>query len=76
LAQARTFTREGKGLPAQEVGRVIADAIIRKRPRARYTVSRDAAIIVRLARCLSDRMLDSLLARTLKRHRPKALPTP
>ena len=40
-----------------------------------YTFGRDAAIIVRLARFLSDRMLDSLLARSLKPHLPKALPT-
>ena len=61
-----------KGVPAEEVGRVIADAITSKRPRTRYTVGRDAAIIVRLVRYLSDRMLDSLLARSLKPHLPKA----
>ena len=65
----------GKAMPAEEAGRVIADAITSKRPRTRYTVGRDAAIIVSLARCLSDRMLDSLLARSLKPHLPKALPT-
>jgi hypothetical protein len=48
---------------------------ISERPRTRYTVGRDAAIIVRVARFVSDRMLDSLLARTLKRHLPKAVPT-
>jgi NAD(P)-dependent dehydrogenase (short-subunit alcohol dehydrogenase family) len=69
IAQARTFTREGAGLPAEKVGRVIADAIISQWPRTRYTVGRDAAIIVRLARYLSDRMLDSLLTR----HLPKPL---
>lgn len=61
-----------KGVPAEEAGRVIADAITSKRPRIRYTVGRDAAIIVRLTRCLSDRMLDSLLARSLKPHLPEA----
>jgi NAD(P)-dependent dehydrogenase (short-subunit alcohol dehydrogenase family) len=76
IAQAQRFTREGVGLPAEAAGRVIADAIISERPRTRYTVGRDAAIIVRLARFVSDRMLDSLLARTLKRRRPKAVPTP
>ena len=64
-----------KGVSAEEVGRVIADAIICKRPSTRYTVGRDAAIIVRLAGFLSDRMLDSLLARSLKPHLPKARPT-
>ena len=41
---------------------------------AAYTVGRDTAIIVRLARWLSDRMLDRLLARSLKPHHPNALP--
>ena len=63
-----------RGVPAEEVGRVIADAITNKRPRTRYTVGRDAAMIVRLVRFLPDRMLDSLLARSLKPHLPKALP--
>jgi NAD(P)-dependent dehydrogenase (short-subunit alcohol dehydrogenase family) len=64
-----------RGVPAEEAGRVIANAITSKRPRTRYTVGRDAAIIVRLARFLSDRMLDSLLARSLKPHLPKARST-
>ena len=57
-----------KGAPAEEAGRVVADAIISQRPRTRYTVGRDAAIIVRLIRFLSDRRLDGLLARSLKPH--------
>ena len=61
-----------KGVPAEEAGRVIADAITTQRPRTRYTVGRDAAIIVRLVRFLSDRMLDRLLARSLKTHLPSA----
>jgi NAD(P)-dependent dehydrogenase (short-subunit alcohol dehydrogenase family) len=72
IAQAQTYI--GKGQPAEEAGRVIADAITSKRPRTRYTVGREAAIMVLLVRCLSDRMLDSLLARNLKPHLPKALP--
>ena len=62
-------------VPAEKVGRVVADAITSKRPRTRYTVGRDAAIVVRLAGLLSDRMLDRLLARSLKPHLPKAPPT-
>ena len=73
VSQAQTAIR--KALPAKEPGRVIADAITSRRPRTRYTVGRDAAIIVCLARFLSDRMLDSLLARSPKPHLPKALPT-
>lgn len=76
IAQARTLTREGAGRPAEEVGRVIADAIISERPRTRYTVGRDAAIGVRLARFVSDRMLDSMLARALKPYFAKARQTP
>jgi NAD(P)-dependent dehydrogenase (short-subunit alcohol dehydrogenase family) len=76
IAQAQTFTREGAGLPADEVGRVIADAIVSERPRTRYTVGRDAAIIVRLARFVSDRMLDSMLARGLKPYLAKTRQTP
>ena len=60
-----------KGVPAEEAGRVVANAIESKRPRARYTVGRDAAIIVRLVRFLSDRMLDSLLSSSLKPYLPK-----
>lgn len=76
IAQAETFTRAGAGLPAEKAGRVIADAILSKRPRTRYTVGRDAAIIVRLARFVSDRMLDSLFARALRPHLSKTLPMP
>lgn len=61
-----------KGVPAEEAGRVVADAITSKWPRTRYTVGRDAAIVVRLVRFLSDRLLDGLLARSLKPHLPKA----
>jgi NAD(P)-dependent dehydrogenase (short-subunit alcohol dehydrogenase family) len=70
IAQAQRFTHEGEGLPAEEAGRVIADAITSERPRTRYTVGRDAAIIVRLARWIPDRMLDSLLVRALKPYFP------
>jgi len=68
VSQAQAYIH--KALPAEEAGRVIADAITSKRPRTRYTVGRDAAIVVLLAKCLSDRMLDSFLARSLKPHRP------
>ena len=63
-----------KGVPAEEAGRVVADAVTSTNPRTRYTVGRDAAIIVRLVRFLPDRVLDSLLARSLTPHRPEAPP--
>lgn len=70
---AQTRAAGPGGVPAEQAGRVIADAIANKRPRARYTVGRDAAIIAILVRLLSDRMLDWLLARSLKSHLPKTV---
>ncbi|TGX49126.1 SDR family oxidoreductase [Sphingomonas gei] len=63
------------GAPPEEAGRVIADAIVSKRPRARYTVGRNTALLIRLTRLLPDRMLDSLLARALKPYRSGAVRT-
>ncbi len=60
-----------KGVAAEEAARVIAEAITCKRPRTRYTVGRDAAIIIRLASFLSDRTLDRLLAAALRPYFPK-----
>jgi hypothetical protein len=59
-----------KGVPAEEAGRVIADAITSKRPRTRYTVGREAALLPLLA-ILPDRMLDRILAAALRPHFPK-----
>jgi hypothetical protein len=42
-----------------------------RRPRARYTAGRDAAMIIPLTRILSDRTLDRILAANLRRHYPK-----
>lgn len=64
LAQAEAHMR--KASPAEAAARVIADAIASKHPRARLTIGRDAAVLVRLIRLLSDRALDSLLAYDLQ----------
>ena len=64
-----------RGVPAEAVGRVIADAMTSERPRIRYTVGRDAAIIDRLAKRFPDRTLDRLLARSLKPYISKPLAT-
>jgi hypothetical protein len=50
--------------------RVIADAITSNRPRTRYTVGREAALLPLLA-ILPDRMLDRVLAAALRPHFPK-----
>jgi NAD(P)-dependent dehydrogenase (short-subunit alcohol dehydrogenase family) len=64
--QARTFARDG--VSAAHAAKVIADAITTTNPRTRYTVGRDAAVIVRLARLVPDRFLDQILRRNLKPH--------
>ena len=69
VAQADSFTKAG--LPAVKAAKVIAEAATARRPRTRYTIGRDAAILVRLSRMLSDRMLDRILALNLRSHFPK-----
>lgn len=59
------------GLTADAAARVIVKAVTTRRPRARYTAGRDAAMIIPLTRILSDRMLDRILAANLRRHYPK-----
>jgi hypothetical protein len=59
------------GLTADAAARVIAKAVTVRRPRARYTAGRDAAMIIPLTRMLSDRTLDRILAANLRRHYPK-----
>ena len=39
-------------------------------PRTRYTVGRDAAMLTRMVRIVSDRTLDRILASALRRHYP------
>lgn len=60
-----------KGVSAEEAGRVIGDAIISKRPRTRYTVGREAALLPLLA-MLPDRLLDRIFAVALRPHLPKS----
>lgn len=63
---AKAFARDG--VPAARAAQVIANAITTNKPRTRYTVGRDAAALVRLARLTPDRVLDHMLRRTLKPH--------
>ncbi|OZM74360.1 dehydrogenase [Amycolatopsis antarctica] len=62
----------GSGVTAEAAALVIAKAVTTPRPRARYTIGRDSALITRLTRILSDRTLDRILAANLRRHYPKA----
>ncbi|MFC5750732.1 SDR family oxidoreductase [Actinomadura rugatobispora] len=67
-AQSAAHTRRGR--PADDAARVIAEAVTTGRPRTRYTVGRDAALITRLSRVLPDRLLDRVLAAGLRPHYP------
>ncbi len=59
------------GLTADAAARVIAKAVTTRKPRTRYTIGRDAALVTYLARVLSDRTLDRVVAANLRRHYPK-----
>lgn len=56
-----------KGATPEAAGRVIADAINSRRPRTRYTVGREAAMMPLLA-LLPDRLLDRIFAAALRPH--------
>jgi NAD(P)-dependent dehydrogenase (short-subunit alcohol dehydrogenase family) len=69
INQATSFT--DSGLSAEAAALVIAKAATARRPRTRYTIGRDAAVLTRLSRILSDKMLDRILAANLRPHYPK-----
>ena len=69
-AQTASHTTSGSGLPADAVAKVIAEAVTARKPRTRYAVGRDAALITRLARFLPDRTLDRVIAAALRPHFP------
>jgi NAD(P)-dependent dehydrogenase (short-subunit alcohol dehydrogenase family) len=68
-AQAAPFIESG--LPADAVAKVIAKAVMARKPRTRYTVGREAAFLTLLARVLPDRILDRVLAAALRPYFPK-----
>lgn len=59
------------GVTADAAARVIAKAVTTRRPRTRYTIGRDAALVTCLVRMLPDRALDRVTAANLRRHYPK-----
>lgn len=69
---ALTAAGTGRGKSADDVARVIAKAVTARKPRTRYTVGRDAALLTRLSRVLPDSMLDRVSAAALRPHYPKA----
>jgi len=58
-------------VPAEKAGQIIADTLVTKRPRTRYTIGRDAAMVRFLNWILPDSMLDKILERSTKAHFPK-----
>jgi NAD(P)-dependent dehydrogenase (short-subunit alcohol dehydrogenase family) len=63
---ARSFDTDG--VPTERAAQVIAHAATAPRPRTRYTIGRDAAILARLSRVVSDRFLDRVVRLILRRH--------
>lgn len=63
-AQADSFMKAG--LPAEAAAKVIADVVFARKPRTRYAVGREAVVMTRMVRALSDRALDRVLAMALK----------
>jgi NAD(P)-dependent dehydrogenase (short-subunit alcohol dehydrogenase family) len=55
------------GVTAEAAAKVVAKAVTSRRPRTRYTIGRDAALITRLTRILPDRTLDRVIAARLNR---------
>jgi hypothetical protein len=51
---------------AEHAAKVIAKAATASRPRTRYTIGRDAAILVRIGRVVSDRVLDRIVRVNLR----------
>jgi NAD(P)-dependent dehydrogenase (short-subunit alcohol dehydrogenase family) len=68
-AQAVSSTKSG--LSAEAAAKVIVKAVTARKPRTRYTIGRDTALLTRLARILPDRILDLLFAAALRPHFPK-----
>ncbi|MET1071988.1 MAG: SDR family NAD(P)-dependent oxidoreductase [Umezawaea sp.] len=64
LGQIEAFAKDG--VEPERVAAVIARAIAARKPRTRYTVGREAAVIVRVARLVPDRLLDRMLRRQMK----------
>jgi NAD(P)-dependent dehydrogenase (short-subunit alcohol dehydrogenase family) len=63
-AQARSFGNIG--VSSEDAAKVIAKAATASRPRTRYTIGRDAAILVRISRIVSDRVLDRIVRLNLR----------
>jgi NAD(P)-dependent dehydrogenase (short-subunit alcohol dehydrogenase family) len=68
-AQAESFTETG--VSAEHAAKVIARAAAASHPRTRYTIGRDAAILLRVARVVPDRVLDRIIRADLRSRHAK-----
>ena len=66
VSQAESYI--DKAVSAEKAGKTIADILHKKRPRTRYTIGRDAAMLSVLIKYLPDRILDRLIAQSMKPH--------
>ncbi|WP_222107864.1 SDR family NAD(P)-dependent oxidoreductase [[Actinomadura] parvosata] len=66
---ALTAAGTAGGRSAEDAARVIAKAVTAAKPRTRYTIGPDAALLTQLARILPDRMLDRVIAAGLRPYR-------
>jgi NAD(P)-dependent dehydrogenase (short-subunit alcohol dehydrogenase family) len=64
LSQSEGFLRSG--VDASTAAQTIATAATARRPKTRYTIGRDSALLIGLARILPDRALDRALASALR----------
>jgi NAD(P)-dependent dehydrogenase (short-subunit alcohol dehydrogenase family) len=56
-----TANMEGKGVPPEEVSRVVIDALTSERPRTRYIVGREARAQALMRRILPDLVIDNIV---------------
>jgi NAD(P)-dependent dehydrogenase (short-subunit alcohol dehydrogenase family) len=56
---------EDRGLPPEEVAKVVGQALTARKPKTRYLVGRDAKMRAAMAKRLPDRVMDSLIGRAL-----------
>jgi NAD(P)-dependent dehydrogenase (short-subunit alcohol dehydrogenase family) len=71
-AQARSFGEDG--VSAEHAAKVIVKAATASRPKTRYTIGRDAAILLRISRMVSDRVLDRIVRLNLRSFAKRSAP--
>jgi NAD(P)-dependent dehydrogenase (short-subunit alcohol dehydrogenase family) len=70
IAQTAAFM--ANALSAEKAALVIAEAATARKPKTRYTIGWDSAVVTRLARFLPDRALDRMFNSNLRSHYPKS----